>query len=690
MVFLTKKANRLIHEKSPYLLQHAYNPVDWYPWGEEAFAKAKAENKPIFLSIGYSTCHWCHVMERESFEDKEVAELLNKYFVPIKVDREERPDLDHLYMTVCQAMTGHGGWPLTVFLTPSKKPFFAGTYIPKEDRYGRTGLLKLLDSLRKMWQEESQQAESVGSKVIDQLQPFFDPADHGEVDRSVVDYGYEQLARQFDETFGGFGEAPKFPRAHDLLFLLRYSKATGEKEPEEMVYHTLRQIRKGGIFDHLGYGFSRYSVDREWLVPHFEKMLYDQGLLALAYLEAYQKSKDPFFAQVAEEIFAYIQERMTSPEGAFYAAEDADSEGEEGKYYVFAPHEIEAILGTEDAELFCRAYGVSEEGNFEYGKSILNQIHVNLDYLAEEYQLSREELDERLHKMRIQVKAVRDQRERPFLDDKILTSWNALMIAALARGGRVLQNTDYLDLANRAFRFLRANLCRPDGRLLARYRDKEASILGYLDDYAYFVWAALELYEATFDGDYLKVALVVQDEMIRLFWDQEKGGFFMTGEDAEELLARPKELFDGALPSGNSVALYNLVRTAKLTANEKLLKQAELQAKAFAETIKTAPVSHTFFLVGLLFWLYPTKEILVQGSNTAPETKRFFRILHQTYLPDAVLGFSSQDNASSKIQLFLPEAGQEKRDEPAVFICENFACQVPITSAEKLQETLQQ
>lgn len=685
-----KSPNRLIEEKSPYLLQHAYNPVDWYPWGEEALKKAKQEDKPIFLSIGYSTCHWCHVMERESFLDPQVAELLNQYFVPIKVDREERPDLDHLYMTVCQALTGQGGWPLNVFLTPSQKPFFAGTYFPKEDRYGRTGFIKLLTSLQRLWAEEREKAESMGTKVISQLEKFLDPTEKGTLDQSVIDHGYEQLARQFDEIYGGFGDAPKFPRPHDLLFLLRYSKIYREPEAERMVYHTLRQMRKGGIFDHLGYGFARYSVDREWLVPHFEKMLYDQALLALAYLEAYQKSLDPFFAQVAEEIFAYVEERLRSSEGGFFTAEDADSEGEEGKFYVFDPQEIQHILkDPKDAGLFCKCFGISEEGNFESGKSVLNQINVNLPEIAKEYQLSVEELQKKLEDLRQQLKKARERRVRPLLDDKCLTSWNAMMIIALARASRVLGNTDYLDRATKAFLFLRSRLCREDGRLLARYRDGDAAVLGYLDDYAYFVWAATELYEASFDWEYLQLALKVQEEMFRLFADREKGGFFDYGEDAEQLIARPKQIFDGAVPSGNSVAFYNLVRLAKWTADEKLLKEAERQAEAFGETIKASPISHTFYLVGLLFWLGPSKEVVLRGSPTSTKTKSFIFELNQHYLPDAVLSLFPEGNASTKTQFFLPLVDNEtKTEDTVVYICENFACQAPIQSLEKLREVL--
>jgi len=688
-----KKTNRLIREKSPYLLQHAYNPVDWYPWGEEAFAKAKAEGKPIFLSIGYSTCHWCHVMERESFEDEEVAKVLNEHFVSIKVDREERPDVDHIYMTVCQAMTGHGGWPLTIIMTPDQKPFFAGTYFPKEDKYGRMGLISLLQRVAMLWKEEREKAESTGARVMEGINAYLDSVEKGEWRPEVFDHAFEQFASQFDDIYGGFGDEPKFPRPHDFLFLLRYHKQTGEEEALHLVTHTLERMRRGGIFDHLGYGFARYSVDREWLIPHFEKMLYDQALLALAYLEAYQVTKDAFFAQVAREIFTYVLRDLKSPEGAFYSAEDADSEGEEGKFYVWTPEEIREVLGEEDAALFCDVYEVTEEGNFEKGTSVLNQIHFVPEETEEKYGLRLEELEEKLASMREKLLKKRDERVRPHLDDKILTSWNGLMIAALARGGRVLGETEYMEAAARAALFITENMMRKDGRLLARYRDGEAAYLGYLDDYAFFAWGLMELYEATFQADFLEQALALTRNMIDLFKDREKGGFYFYGHDAEKLIARPKEVYDGATPSGNSVATYNLLRLARLTSSEELQKEAEEQLQTFARSVEASPISHSFFLVAMQFAHGANQEIVISGSPNDVSTKEMIRAVQTAYLPDAVIALHPRGDTPTTMKYWVPRVfgeaeGGDQADRAKVYICENFACQAPISDLNELKKHL--
>lgn len=685
-----RKPNRLIDEKSPYLLQHAYNPVDWYPWGDEAFEKAKTEEKPIFLSIGYSTCHWCHVMERESFEDGEVAELLNQHFISIKVDREERPDVDHLYMTVCQAMTGQGGWPLTIIMTPDKKPFFAGTYIPKEDRYGRTGLIKLLNKIAELWQTERARADEVSNRVVEAVQAYLNPVEVGELDPQVLDLAYEQFARQFDDTYGGFGDAPKFPRPHDLLFLLRYWKRTGEKEALHMVTHTLHAMRRGGIYDHLGYGFARYSVDREWLVPHFEKMLYDNALLAIAYLEAYQVTKDETYAKVAREIFRYVLRDMTSAEGGFYSAEDADSEGEEGKFYVWTPEQIKEVLGEEEGELFCACYDVTPEGNFEHHTSILNQIHVSLEEIAKERNLTVKELEKRLTGAREKLFLAREKRVHPLKDDKVLTSWNGLMIAALARGFRVLGETEYAEAAGKAVLFISQKLRREDGRLLVRYRDGESAYLGYLDDYAFFAWGLIELYEATFHADYLEQAIQLTREMLELFGDDNEGGLYFYGKDGEKLLTRPKEIYDGATPSGNSVAAYNLIRLAKLMSDEELLKEADRQLKAFAKSVASSPISHSFFLLAIQFALEPTKEIVIAGQPNHISTKEMIRVVQQAYLPDAVIALQPQGQEPNTMKFMIPNVDGKApvQDEATVYLCENYACQAPITAVEELRKQL--
>ncbi|MGA8943994.1 MAG: thioredoxin domain-containing protein [Thermoactinomyces sp.] len=685
-----RKPNRLIDEKSPYLLQHAYNPVDWYPWGKEALEKAKKENKPVFLSIGYSTCHWCHVMARESFEDEEVARILNEGFVSVKVDREERPDVDQVYMTVCQAMTGQGGWPLTIVMTPEQKPFFAGTYLPKQAMYGRMGLIDLLERISKLWKEERTRAYEVGNRIAEAVKEYLNSAEAGEVQIEIADHAYEQFASQFDEDYGGFGGAPKFPRPHDLLFLLRYYRRTKETEALQMVTTTLDAMRQGGIFDHLGYGFARYAVDREWLVPHFEKMLYDNALLALAYLETYQVTEEERYADVAREIFQYILRDMKSPEGAFYSAEDADSEGVEGKFYVWTPGEIAEVLGEDDARIFCRVYGVTEEGNFERQTSILNQIGVRLDEVAKAFGLSLEELQQKLARCRQQLFTAREKRVHPGKDDKILTSWNGLMIAALARGARVLGEMKYADAAAGAARFIFKRLMREDGRLLARYRDGEAAYPGYLDDYAFLVWGLMELYEATFQQDYLERALSLTHEMLELFGDKDHGGLYFYGKDAESLFARPKEIYDGAMPSGNSVAALNLIRLARLTADESLLQEANRQIQAFAKAVEASPISYSFYLIALLFAEGPSKEIVISGPLGDKRTKEMIRLVQTAYLPEAVIAFNPREDEAGTMKFFHPETEEKPGQStvPKVYICENHACQAPVSDVEALKKLL--
>ncbi len=686
-----RKPNRLSQEKSPYLLQHAHNPVDWYPWGEEALEKAKQEDKPIFLSIGYSTCHWCHVMARESFEDEEVAKVLNEGFVSVKVDREERPDVDQVYMTVCQAMTGQGGWPLTIIMTPEQKPFFAGTYLPKQAMYGRMGLMDLLGKISRLWKEERNRAYEAGEQIVGAVKEYLNGTEAWEARIEIADHAYEQFASQFDEDYGGFGGAPKFPRPHDLLFLLRYYRRTGEPEALQMVTSTLDAMRRGGIFDHLGYGFARYSVDREWLVPHFEKMLYDNALLAIAYLEAYQVTKEKRYADVAREIFQYGLRDMKSPEGAFYSAEDADSEGVEGKFYVWTPREIADVLGEADAKVFCQAYGVTEEGNFEQQTSILNQIGVRLDEVAKSCGLSLEELQSKLAEGRRQLFAAREKRVHPGKDDKILTSWNGLMIAALARGARILGEKEYEHAAAKAVRFISGQLMRKDGRLLARYRDGDAAYPGYLDDYAFLVWGLMELYEATFQPGYLERAVSLTREMLELFGDKEHGGLYFYGKDAESLFARPKEIYDGATPSGNSVAALNLIRLARLTADETLLHEANRQIRAFAKAVEASPISYSFYLMALLFAEGPSKEIIISGSLGDGKMKEMIRLVQTAYLPEAVIALDPQEDDAGTVKFFLPET-VEKSGQPVgakVYICENYACQAPVSDVESLKKQLQ-
>ncbi|GAB6931969.1 thioredoxin domain-containing protein [Calditerricola satsumensis] len=686
-----RKPNRLIHEKSPYLLQHAYNPVNWYPWGDEAFEKAKREDKPIFLSIGYSTCHWCHVMERESFDDEEVAAILNRDFVAIKVDREERPDIDQIYMMVCQAMTGHGGWPLTIIMTPDKKPFFAGTYFPKRGRYGRPGLLDILERIAEVWKHDRTRIDRVSQNVLDAVQPHFQNRP-GELDAAVLDEAYRQFAERFDAQYGGFGPPPKFPTPHNLIFLLRYGRLTGNAHATAMATKTLDAMHRGGIYDHIGFGFARYSTDREWLVPHFEKMLYDNALLAYAYLEAYEATGEAWYARVAREIFAYVEREMTDPGGGFYSAQDADSEGVEGKFYVWTPEEVKAVLGAEEGALFCDVYDITPGGNFE-GKSIPNLIHTSLESAARRYGMTTEEMEKRLEAMRQRLFAARAQRVPPHKDDKILTAWCALMIAALAKGAKVLDEPALADRAKQAASFLFAKLRRRDGRLLARYRDGEAAHLAYLDDYAFLVWALLELYEATFEVRFLRDALELARQMFDLFWDDQDGGLFFTGRDAEALIARPKEVYDGATPSGNSVAAYTLVRLAQLTGDEALRRQADAQLQAFAGDVRAHPSAHAFFLLALLADVAPSVQVVVVGRTGAPDTEAMWRAARKVYAPQAVILLVPEgEEARAEVEALAPfVAGMRMVDGKATaYLCRHFACQAPTTDPEEVARELSQ
>ncbi|MCJ7618383.1 MAG: thioredoxin domain-containing protein, partial [Desulfobacterales bacterium] len=553
-----RKPNRLALEKSPYLLQHAYNPVDWYPWGSEAFEKAKREDKPIFLSSGYSTCHWCHVMEKESYEDEEVAELMNDVFVSIKIDREERPDIDGVYMNVCQAMTGSGGWPLNIILTPDKKPFFAGTYIPKESSYGRKGMLELIPDISDIWKKNRGEAESLAAQVISSLSEEQEGGE--ELKEDVLHVAYEQLLEVFDEQHGGFGGAPKFPTPHNLTFLLRYWKRTGDKMALRMVERILTAMSMGGIYDHAGFGFHRYSTDTRWLVPHFEKMLYDQALLAMAYTEAYQATGNQEFKRIACEVFTYVLRDMTSPEGGFYSGEDADSEGVEGKFYVWTEEEIDLALG-EDGELMKKVFGINKNGNFmeeekSSGKNILH-LSKTLPELAADLKLQADEIRRRVGDAKQKLFAVREKRVHPGKDDKILTDWNGLMIAAFAKGAQAFDEPAYADAACRATDFILSRMRGKDGRFFHRYREGEPAVMAFLDDHAFLACGLIELYEATFEVSYLRAALEITDKMIEHFWDKENYGLYFTADDAEKLIFRKKEIYDGAVPSGNSVAMLN-------------------------------------------------------------------------------------------------------------------------------------
>ncbi len=671
-----RKVNKLIHEKSPYLIQHAYNPVNWFPWNEEAFATAAAEDKPIFLSIGYSTCHWCHVMERESFEDEEVAQILNENFVAIKVDREERPDIDHIYMTVCQILTEHGGWPLTILMTPDKKPFFAGTYFPKGDRLGAPGLITLLERASTLWQQQKEKLLQSGRQIVAALNQSLDTTQQINAE-NLIKQAYLDLKNNFDANYGGFGTAPKFPTPHNLFFLLRYWFTTEDETALNMVEKTLESMYRGGIFDHLGFGFARYATDRKWLVPHFEKMLYDNALLAIAYAEAFLVTKKTLYAQTATQIFTYILREMTGDQGGFYSAEDADSEGIEGKFYLWSPAQIKEILGETVGEQFCRYYDITDKGNFE-GNNIPNLLK----------QLPPKEEDVFLDECRQKLFNAREERVHPYKDDKILTSWNGLMIAALAIGGRCLNNSNYTLAAEKAVAFIDAKLRRKDGRLMARFRDGETAHPGYVNDYAFLIWGLIELYETTYKASYLQQAIALNDDLLALFWDDTDGGLFLYGNDSETLIARPKEIYDGATPSGNSVATLNFLRLARLTGNSQLEEKAQQQFQTFGGYLSNAPRGYTFFLTALLFANSPSKEVVLVGDEEAPEMHEMLATLRADFHPfTSSLLYSAANQDLETIAPFLKDY-QKGPEAVEAYVCEKFACQSPISSPEDLREKL--
>jgi hypothetical protein len=693
---IKKNHNRLIHEKSPYLLQHAHNPVDWYAWGPEAFEKARKENKPIFLSIGYSTCHWCHVMAHESFEDPEVARLLNEVFVCIKVDREERPDIDNIYMRVCQMMTGSGGWPLTILMTPDKKPFFAGTYIPRESHHGRLGMLDLIPRIKEVWDTQHADILKSADQITARLNQLSQGSTGNELDKSTLKTAYEQLSGRFSEQYGGFGNAPKFPSPQNLLFLLRYWQSTNDEKALRMVVKTLQSMKEGGIYDHIGFGFHRYSTDSHWLVPHFEKMLYDQAMLAIAYIEAYQATGKKEFKETAKEIFTYVLRDMTDTKGGFYSAEDADSEGVEGKFYVWTEDEIRKVLKGEEADLIVNVYNIDKTGNFRdeasgenTGANILH-LEKTLTEIAFKNKTSVDELIERVKTARQKLFTARNKRIHPHKDDKILTDWNGLMIAALAKGAQVCNEPQYADAAKRAADFILTDMRRQDGRILHRYRDGHTAILANVDDYAFLIWGLLELYETIFDVHYLQTALDLNNEMIKHFWDEQDGGFYFTADDAEELIARQKEIYDGAIPSGNSVAVLNLFRLARITANSDLEDKANKIMLAFSKDVKSVPSGYTQMMVGLGFGIGPSYEIVIVGNPQAKDTKEMLNALRKYFIPNKVVLLRPSDQEEPDIiRLAKFTEYQSSFDGKATaYVCLDYACKMPVTDAEEMLKLL--
>lgn len=674
-------SNRLIREKSPYLLQHAHNPVDWYPWGDEAFKKAQREDKPVFLSIGYSTCHWCHVMERESFEDEEVAKILKDQFVSVKVDREERPDVDAIYMSVCQALTGSGGWPLTIVMTPDQKPFYAGTYFSKYERFGRPGLMTLLPQLSELWKTHRPKLEGSAGQITEMIrQEFRQSRQNGALTVATLERGFQQLRGGFDGERGGFSRAPKFPTPHHLTFLLRWWFRSRNSEALAMVEKTLEEMRKGGIFDHVGFGFHRYSTDPRWLVPHFEKMLYDQAEIALAALETYQATGKPLYADIAGEIFEYVLRDLTDSQGGFYSAEDADSEGVEGKFYVWTKEEILGVLGREEGDFYCGVCQISEEGNFT-DESEGEGHPSNIPHWRE---IPDGATAARLENSRKKLFQVREKRAHPYKDDKILTDWNGLMIAALAKGAQVLRRPAYAEAAVRAAGFILKALRGKNGRLWHRYRSGESGLTASLDDYAFLVWGLIELYGATFDVSYLREATTLTEAMIALFWDDAQGGFFLTAMDHENLIARPKSLYDGALPSGNSVAAMNLLRLGRLTANPTFDRCASKLLEAFSGSAEEAPSAYTQFLQAVDFELGPTREIVIAGNPGTLDTQVMLKAVQQRFLPRTELLLSvPNDEGLSNLAPFTREQGM-MNGKATAYVCENHACRTPTTKVDEL------
>jgi uncharacterized protein len=681
--------NRLIDEASPYLKQHAHNPVDWYPWGREALEAARRLDRPIFLSIGYSACHWCHVMERESFENAEVARLLNENFVPIKVDREERPDLDQIYMTAVQILTGQGGWPMSVFLTPELKPFYGGTYFPPDDRYGRPSFKRVLSAVDDAWRTKRDEIVHSSDEITQHLNVVSQTqADPGELGPDLIRKAVVVLGHSFDPTFGGFGSAPKFPQATELRLLLRAWKRFDDEGALQMARLTLDRMAMGGMNDQLGGGFHRYSTDQRWLVPHFEKMLYDNALLSLAYLEAYQATGEPLYREVVEETLGYVQREMTSPEGAFYSSQDADSEGEEGKFFVWSAEEIEEALGSEAADLFEDVYGVSADGNWE-GGNILHRTKTYPQQAALRH-LEVATLRRLLDEARRKLLEVRSGRTRPMRDEKVLTSWNALMIDSFAQASQALQQPAYARAAAGAADFILKRMRSPQGRLWRSWSaGVEPKINAYLDDYAFFINSLVSLYETTFEPRWLEEAIQLARVMIDQFWDSREGGFFYTGRDHEVLIARTKDSHDGSVPSGNSLAAFGLLRLSKLTDQGDLRETAEKTLRHFRGLMERTPQAAAQVLIGLDFYLGPVLEFAVVGNRESDELRNVLHVVRSGFLPNKVVALKAAGEDQPHVEELIPLLAGKKALAPVTtYICQNYACQAPLLDERALEMAL--
>ena len=673
--------NRLVFEKSPYLLQHARNPIDWWPWGEAAFEQARREDKPVLLSVGYTTCHWCHVMEYESFEDEEVAALVNEHFISIKVDREERPDIDEVYMQITQGITGSGGWPMTVAMTPDKHAFFAGTYFPKKSVRGRPGFKRIITELGKAWRERREDVEESAQSVSRQVGEMLVASPGGDLDPGIFDIAFAQFSSQYDEKKGGFARPPKFPVPPNLFFLLRFHQRTGNTEALAMVERTLTEIRRGGIYDQVGFGIYRYSTDTEWLLPHFEKMLYDQALVTMAYLEVYQVTGKERYARTAREILTYVLRNLTHPEGGFYSAEDADSEGKEGKFYLWTNSEVRQVLGEDDGEFFIETFHFEEEGNF-LEEVTREKTGTNIPHLKEEL------LDEKQMRVDGLLQKLFDHREtrtHPQKDDKILTDWNGLMIAAFARAAQALGDEGYAESARKATDFILNKLTNNEGRLLKRYRHGEAGLTAHFEDYAFMIWGLLDVYEMNFDLKYLAKAIELQEIADEFFWDKVEGGYFTVAEDAEQMIVRAKKIYGGPIPSGNSVAIGNLVRLHRMTGQPHFAKRGDELIRAFSAELAQNSAVYPLALSFLDFHFGPSHEIVISGG----EEREMVDALRKSFLPNKVIIRRTSENSEALAKLAPYTETQRSRDGRATaYVCQNFACQLPTIEVEKMMQSL--
>lgn len=681
-----KKPNELIHEKSPYLLQHAYNPVKWHPWNLEIFTRAKTEDKPVFVSIGYSSCHWCHVMEKESFNDNQVAKLMNKAFICIKVDKEERPDLDNIYMKICQIMGRNCGWPLNVIMTPDKTPFFVSSYIPKEDKYGIVGMINLIPQIEQIWKTHKSELKKIGKEVMLRLNGLERRISKKEIGSDILDDAFEKLFLNFDNQNGGFSRAPKFPIPHNLLFLLRYWKRTKNKNALMMTKKTLQNMRSGGIFDQVGFGLHRYSTDKQWLVPHFEKMLYDQALMAIAYIEAFQVTSEKKFKITAKEILEYVLRDLTSPEGGFYTAEDADSEGVEGKFYVWSEEEIRKTLPSELQELALALFNLEIKGNYPEaiqkgsGRNILH-LRRTLSQVAREFNISVEKLILKMGKIQKLLHKKREERIHPFKDKKILVDWNGLMIAALAKIGRILNKPKYLRAAIKASEFIWSTMKIKKGKLYHRFAENERAITGFIDDFAFLAWGFLEIYEACFDKKYLDRAEELIEIMSKEFWDFESGGFYFTAKNSENAMPRIKKVQDSAIPSGNSVALLILQRLAILSEDLKYENMVKKMLRIFSEEITNSPLGYTFLLTSVDYSSDTSHKVTLVGNPNEDSFQNLRIALNSNYLPNVV------------VKHYLPEKNENEYkllDKKATaYVCSNQSCKPPTSNADKMLKLLE-